>query len=191
MSEICSQAVPRSIDTIRSMALQVRDALGYRQVAQINTTEMLEFALPRILPGFIYDVKTMAKMGENEGLASPDRDYIAIREDVWEGARRGRGRDAFTLAHELGHVILHQSENLMQRRGRGEPAIFCQPEWQADTFAAELLMDFRKIKATDTPHSISHRFGVSKACAERRLRTLRRTGAYITNEPGRFFHPSS
>lgn len=191
MSDIRSQAVPRSIDTIRWMALSVRDALGYHDVAQIRTTQMLEFALPKILPTFVYDVKTMAKMGENEGLASPDRDYIAIREDVWEGARGGRGRDAFTLAHELGHLILHQSENLLQRQGRGDPAIFCQPEWQADTFAAELLMDIRKITPSDTPHSISRRFGVSIACAKRRLHNLQRTGAHITNEPGRKFRPSS
>lgn len=180
-----SQAVPLSVDNIQRMAAYVRDALGYKDVAQINTTEMLEFRLPQLLPSFVYDVKTKGKMRENEGLASPDRDYIAIREDVWEGARQGNGRDAFTLAHELGHLILHQSGNLVQRRGRGEPAIFCQPEWQADTFAAELLMDVRKIHPTDTPYIISRRFGVSKACAERRLRELRRRGFFTEHEPKR------
>jgi Zn-dependent peptidase ImmA (M78 family) len=185
LSDVSSQAVARSVDTIRHMSACVRDALGYKEVAQINTTEMLEFRLPQILPTFVYDVKTMLKMGGNEGLASPDRDYIAIREDVWEGARLGNGRDAFTLAHEVGHLILHQSENLVQRRGRGEPAIFSQPEWQADTFAAELLMDARKIYPTDTPYIISRRFGVSKACAERRLRELRRRGFFTEHEPKR------
>lgn len=186
MSEIRSQAVPRSIDAIRGMAATVRDAVGYRDTAKIDACHLVEFALPHILPSFVYDIKTVAKMGENEGLALPDKDYIAIREDVYEGARRGRGRDMFTVAHELGHLILHQSENLVLRKGLGAPAIFCQPEWQADTFAAEFLMDHRMITAADTPHTIARRFGVSMSCAQKRIRILTRTlGLRNENEPRR------
>ena len=168
------------------MATKVRDALGYKDLAKISATNLIEFDLPRILPSFVYDIKTVAKMGENEGLASPDRDYIAIREDVYEGAQRGNGRDMFTVAHELGHLILHQSENLVLRKGLGDPVIFCQPEWQADTFAAEFLIDHRLLSDWDTPHSITRRFGVSMSCAQQRIRVLKRNGVLANdNEPRR------
>lgn len=189
MSDMVSLAVPRSIDTIRRVAQTVKHALGYDDLAYINAEHLLEFALPSILPSFIYDVKSVAEMGNNEGLASPDRDYIAIREDVYQGARRQWGRDRFTVAHEVGHLVLHQSENLVLRRSLRPdrpPAIFCQPEWQADTFAAELMMDFRLINQDDDERDIANRFGVSLSAARTRIKTLNRTwNSETKSEPNR------
>ena len=178
MSEISSQARPLSIDNIRQFAQQTKDLLGFSGVARLPMARIIEFALPSILPTFVYDVKTLSAMGANHGIAMPDRDYIALREDVFEGASRGEGRDRFTVAHELGHLMLHQSENLVMPRrlpnARREPAIFCQPEWQADTFAAEFLMDSRLCDEIEDEIVMARTFGVSVSAARRRVKSLRR-----------------
>jgi hypothetical protein len=56
------------------------------------------------------------------------------------------GRYHFTLAHEVGHWQLHRKHHL-RRRAAGEPSFICRSserrksiEWQADYFAACLLM---------------------------------------------------
>lgn len=185
MSNVSAQAVARSVDTIRWAAQTARDALGYEDIARVQAEHLIECALPQLLPSFVYDIQPIMKMGENHGLAYPDKDCIVLREDVYFGARSGNGRDLFTIAHEVGHLVLHQSENLVQRYGRGDPALFCQPEWQADTFAAEFLMDLRKIRPGDTPHLIARRFGVSITAAQRRVRFLAKTQLLqMQNEPG-------
>lgn len=53
------------------------------------------------------------------------------------GAIHDNPRDRFTLCHELGHYILHQPENISY--ARGDIPVYQNPEWQANTFAAELL----------------------------------------------------
>lgn len=183
MSSISSQAIDRNIEQISAIAMGAKELLGYGQTAQIPVEHLVEVALCKALPDFVYDIVSMAKMGENEGLASPDNDFIALREDVYERAKRGIGRDRFTVAHELGHLILHQSHDLVHRRGTGELKKISQPEWQADQFAAEFLMDRRLITEYDTERSIARRFGVSFAAGQRRLVQLRQTGFIKTNGP--------
>jgi len=186
MSDMKAVAIARSTTAIRVMAQAVRDAVGYRDIAKVKAEHLLEVALPTVMPNFVYDIKTPKGMGGADGYAAPDRDYIAIREDVYFRARNGSGMDLFTVGHELGHLVLHQSEHLLFRRGSQPPALFCQPEWQADTFAAEFLMDLRKIRREDDEHAIQRRFGVSITAARRRLRFLERTGLLLeTNEPTR------
>ena len=47
-------------------------------------------------------------------------------------------RARFTVAHEIGHLILH--EGFALARGAVRHKHYEDSEWQADTFAAELLM---------------------------------------------------
>lgn len=66
------------------------------------------------------------------------------------------GRVAFTCAHELGHWELHR--NLVETESinrEGRPSIFCRErdakmplEWQADYFAASLLMPENLVRDT-------------------------------------------
>lgn len=85
-------------------------------------------------------------------------------------------RQAFTIAHELGHLFLHTNMN-----ARGE-ASFARSgsdrqEWEANWFAAELLMpeaEFRKAakECWSNPDLLADRFGVSTAAASVRLKAL-------------------
>lgn len=68
---------------------------------------------------------------------------------------RSEGRLSFTCAHEVGHWVLHRDfVTAAGRSGLNNDAIFCrvkdakQPiEWQADYFAACLLMPEKDIKS--------------------------------------------
>jgi Zn-dependent peptidase ImmA (M78 family) len=91
-------------------------------------------------------------------------------------------RDRFTLAHELGHYVLHylwakkkdpQFPDRVMAFRRGSDRI----EWEANWFAAAFLMpecDFRATFAQcdGRSHQIAGVFGVSAAAAEVRAKGL-------------------
>ncbi len=74
---------------------------------------------------------------------------IYIKETVYkEAARKKYCRAHFTIAHEIGHFVLHRILNTMVLARTG--AISCShkiyenPEWQANTFASEFLMPYQQ-----------------------------------------------
>lgn len=86
----------------------------------------------------------------------------------------GRLRDRFTIAHELGHYVLHSRLGQQPIRvGRAESN---ELEWEANWFAAALLMpqaEFERLhrKGASIPYLAAH-FDVSPAAAEVRARAL-------------------
>ena len=87
---------------------------------------------------------------------------MRIRSDVYEGAVKGNPRDRFTLCHELGHYLLHQPGCVSYARGK-VPA-YQDPEWQANTFAAELMAP-RDLVANMSIERIMKECGMSKQAA--------------------------
>lgn len=67
---------------------------------------------------------------------------LIIRQDVYDRAIAGSGRDRLTLAHELGHLLFHEKQNISYARVGDNTGIvvFRDPEWQADAFGGEVLM---------------------------------------------------
>ena len=104
-------------------------------------------------------------------------------------------RQRFTIAHELGHMILHKQQPvnydramMLMRDGRSSDGTHTQ-EIQANKFAAELLMPetemYKDISSLDLPDllsdhpEVSHdfqflcsKYGVSSAAMKVRLSTL-------------------
>jgi len=70
---------------------------------------------------------------------------LRIRESVYNNACNGVGRDRFTLAHELGHIIFHREGYGFARAEVIIPP-YKDPEWQANTFASMLLLPRDQIK---------------------------------------------
>ena len=56
-------------------------------------------------------------MGDKHGETFPDEHIIRIREDVYLGAVNGCGRDGMTIAHEVGHLFLHDNNLIMSFNG--------------------------------------------------------------------------
>ncbi len=88
-------------------------------------------------------------------------------------------RQRFTLAHEIGHAMLHKGESIIDYRATMDsPDPDNQKETQANQFAAHLLMpenDFVHVwrtRAGDVKRIAAY-FGVSEPAASIRLKTLK------------------
>ena len=103
----------------------------------------------------------------------PFSNMLLIRQSVYDGAYAGNGRDRFTLAHELGHVLLHGTNNF--RLARNDKAIpsYQDPEWQANTFASMLLIPRDEILGMSI-EDITTRYKVSKSAAEIALKQVKK-----------------
>ena len=154
---------PLSGAKIKKIANQFRDAFdlkkAYLKIPQLyealQSMEFLEF-----------EIVEDAHMSE-EARTFPDKSFIEIKESIYNGACEGDGHCRFTLAHELGHLLLHKNQN-SKSYARGEVAkheVFEDSEWQADEFASELLMDSRLISDDMTSNKAAKEFGVSKMAA--------------------------
>ncbi|MGL5796690.1 MAG: ImmA/IrrE family metallo-endopeptidase [Cetobacterium sp.] len=88
---------------------------------------------------------------------------IYIKESVYDRAAEGSTRDRFTIAHEIGHVIMH-TDKIIVCRG-DEIKKYEYPEWQADHFAAELLVPVFHIGDLSVDE-IKNKYKVSKKVAQ-------------------------
>jgi hypothetical protein len=83
-------------------------------------------------------------------------------------------RDKFTIAHELGHYVLHTgrfTKQICANRGATDRA-----EWEANWFATGFLMPEKLFKEAldkfgQNPVEIASYFGVSQSAAEIRIKT--------------------
>lgn len=166
---------PRSIKQIRSMANFIRsvsdEVLGKSE--EFPIVEFIEKVLQKEDEDLYVGVETKEKMGDNHGITNLDENSIIIREDVYENALKGNGRDRFTLAHELGHYLMHTKEETVFTRSNAQLKPYENSEWQANTFASELLMPEYLITDEDTVFTLMSRFGVSSSAAKVRLSRLR------------------
>lgn len=101
----------------------------------------------------------------------PSENCIKVRESVYDGAANGNGKDRFTLAHELGHALMHRQVALS--RSNKTPKTYENPEWQANEFAANVLCPMNEIKNKDI-YIISRQYGVSLEVAKNQLNKLER-----------------
>lgn len=120
---------------------------------------------------------------------------IGVREDIWQLASAGEGRARFTLAHELGHAVLHENElraapgaemfrdtlcSAIRRSAAVRP--FECPEHQANVWAGAFLVPLVAVKeflaqrdeaAEDCSiEDLARNFGVTRAAARVRLNQL-------------------
>ncbi|SAL25695.1 hypothetical protein AWB73_01932 [Caballeronia turbans] len=161
----------RSTEVIRSIAHNALDSLNLkgRSVPILN---ILENVLPLMDDEFSLLVLEPAEMFQRfkvyaEGMTVHRENCIYLRADVYAGACSGNGRDRFTAAHELGHYLLHKNEGMsFPRRSDASTKVYCDSEWQANTFAREFLADLRYFHSFDGPYSASQHYGVSTKVAE-------------------------
>lgn len=162
---------PRAIASIETSAQELRDELGLHN-PKVKICALLEMMHNAESITLAIEEDNDPELANEEARAWPDKMLIKVKQSVHHAAAQGKGHAVFTLAHELGHIVLHRDEE--PSFARGEHKIFEDSEWQADAFASAFLMDSRHIDlATDTVQTIADRFGTSLEASALRLRKLR------------------
>jgi hypothetical protein len=115
------------------------------------------------------------KLLKNWACTSPSEKCIYISQSTYEDACNDHPQARFTIAHEFGHLLLeHEFDPVFARENINQDIPpYKDSEWQADTFAAYVLMpaELAKGKSAD---EIEKEFGVSASAARARVDRLRR-----------------
>ncbi len=164
-------AEPLSRLKIRNIAMALRKMFGYGEKPYFPIVQFIEWVMANPDSGMDFEILTKEEMRNTYGTTNTGRNTMAIREDVYEGAVKGKERDRFTLCHEVGHFLLHQPENIVY--ARGSVPKFKDPEWQANVFAAELLAPYDLVKNMGTDE-IAEKCGMSRQAAAYRYEECRK-----------------
>ena len=159
---------PFSRPELRTMALTVR-ALFAREDEMLDIVGVLERTVARNGRWHIEIVPKSALSPDKHAVTVYSECVIRIREDVYVGACKGRGRDRMTVAHEFVHFLLHTCMPLKQCADDERIPAYKDPEWQAKCFAGELLIPFPAIAGMSAEEIVA-KYGVSEEAARYALR---------------------
>lgn len=127
-----------------------------------------------------------ANMPEDLGAYDPETRILRLRESTFVAANEvisfhpENSRARFTIAHELGHVVLQHKQtrhrNVSGRQIEKIAPSIIRDESDADKFAAAFLAPFYLSENPLLVHAsdIANRFGLSRQAAEIRLEQLQR-----------------
>lgn len=151
---------PMSRRNLREFVQQFRKICGMENELYFPIAHFIEWILPKL--GFDYEIVPVGEMGNAYGVTHTSRKVMKIREDVYDGAVEGNPRHRFTLCHELGHFLLHTPDRVSF--ARGEVPAYMNPEWQANTFAGELMAPYDLVKNMNA-YEIAAQCGMSMEAA--------------------------
>ncbi|WP_332238861.1 ImmA/IrrE family metallo-endopeptidase [Sporolactobacillus sp. KGMB 08714] len=167
-------AKPLSRRNIREIVMFIRRLFDLNKAEPFPIMRFLESCMSEIDENFNYEIVPIEQMPDKYAVTYPEEHLIKIRQDVYDRACDGSHLDRFTIAHEIGHYILHQPAKVAFARsinGKTKIPAFKEPEWQANTFAGELLAPPDLIKGMSIPE-VSIHFNVSPKVAEIQLEHL-------------------
>lgn len=191
--------VPRSYRTLEASAARVRSVLvphlgNLDKIPSIALFENLDNWLVEVDGRRIrltYEVQDLLPGVEAQAryIKERDRMSIVLSEDTYRGLAREVPHDRFSLAHEIGHAVLHSTELVrMAELPHGVPALLrgeqsnhdsCRDsEWQANAFAAALLMpaigiaELERRGYTSLSLAVQGTFGVSPKAANIRIKVF-------------------
>lgn len=172
------RAKPLSRNNLERIANSLRKILGIENVLKVDVISLLENIL------LIFDSEFYLEIVPDDELDAhartfPESHKILIIESAYEGARRGKGRDRYTIVHEFFHYIWHDKEQISLARNPEEIKVYENPEWQADAFAGYFLMPTHLIKGK-TVNWVAKECGVSEKAARRQLEIVNKKTEYKT-----------
>ncbi|MBW1918511.1 MAG: ImmA/IrrE family metallo-endopeptidase [Deltaproteobacteria bacterium] len=149
--------------------------------APLPLDDFFEFKMKGLL-GYDYDINDLP-LGI-EAAMDPQEKLVILSPETYDDLTDGLPRARFTVAHEIGHVVLHakflrhrllDGGNILKLH-RGDIPAFRDPECQANAFAAAFLMPThhvdRMVRKGADIGALVETFGVSWESAEYRLKNL-------------------
>ena len=170
--------VPHHLPPIPSMASKLRiwayAEENRRKVGLRNGFDLSE--LISLNDGKIAYIGLLDEDQTDAIVVEPDESFVINLSSV-----TGALRDNFTIAHELGHLLLHWPKVKKANPGHGmratrrvdesdESLIRC--EWEANWFASAFLMPETEFRETYSNGVAGETFGVTQAAVEVRAKTL-------------------
>lgn len=154
---------------IREEALRLR----YQSVGRHSADPTPVVEVARSLGYQVNEFSPTSETRQISGAVDHDKKVVFVN------AKEGPGRKRFTIAHEIGHIVLHADDgNFVDYRHDGDYADEDRPkEREANLFAANLLMPqgvFESLwQAFDADlKSVAQRLQVSHEAASYRARSL-------------------
>jgi Zn-dependent peptidase ImmA (M78 family) len=167
----------RSNKEIRAEALGAKKFYETEDRRPVNIIRCLEsgkILTRRRRSKLVYNVVDDELMEDRDGKTefTADSVIITVKRNVHQKARWGDGRARMTLAHELGHGVMHYGATLFRKSGaagatelsRSAPSE--SAEHQAKVFASAFLIDDKVAASLPSPEEISTEFLVSLEAAE-------------------------
>jgi Zn-dependent peptidase ImmA (M78 family) len=162
---------------IRAEALSAKKFYGTERRRPINNIRCLqsgEILTRRGRKKLIYEILNDELMGGHDGKTEKTADsvIISVKHSVHQKALWGDGRSRMTLAHELGHGIMHYGVTLFRTSAAAGTTELSQSspsesaEHQAKVFASAFLIDDEVAATLSSPEEISTEFVVSMEAAE-------------------------
>lgn len=168
--------LPRTREEIRKDVYNIRKALGYRDTPFFPIVQFIELILPQIDPKFHLEICGSEQLPGRLAEYCPSEHEMRILESVYDGACADQYWHRMTLAHELGHYFYHSSETFCLAREFSDvkfPKEY-NSEFQADVFAAELLMPIECVQYMSGYREIARKCGVSFQAAKRQFNEVQR-----------------
>lgn len=163
---------PLSRYDIRNIAKKFRERFGKGDKLFFPIVEVMEI-LAYYGKNFNLEYVPVNEMKNFHGLTLPDG-TIKIREDVYERAANGNGMDRDTMAHELGHWLLHRGNKAHPKLSGDKVPVYMSPEWQAKAFSGELLVPYDLIRPDMSEYDVANMCGVSISAARYQLSKIPR-----------------
>jgi Zn-dependent peptidase ImmA (M78 family) len=169
----CYKAEAVSRNDIRKFVFSLKKKVGLENELYFPILPFVENILPILIPEFQFEVAPVSEMGNKHGETYPSKSLIRIREDVYLRAASGEGRDRLTIAHEVGHLFMHEDSCIALCRLAPSESLkpYEDPEWQANAFGGEMLASSYLIKGMK-PLEVSEKCGVSISAAKIQLRSI-------------------
>lgn len=181
MSGMAFEVPPLQRADLRRLTTEIRQSIR-QEKPWFPIVEFAELVLPKAIPDFTFLIGDYQEMGSNHGLTFPDENTIQIRADVYDRAITGKGRDRLTIAHEIGHLLLHKNIGLARKESPHDAVpTYCDSEWQANAFAGELLIYHKLVGNYKSIRNIAEAFGVSEKAAETQVKAFIRQGILREN----------
>ncbi len=169
---------PRSAKGIEALTLAWRYALGVPHEWAPNMLRLLEIELPKLpkLGQFALIARSDLEMGDAEAYTQFNPPHIVVRNSVYQSARKADGRSRMTLAHELGHLVMHPGASKLRSdfAPSNSPKLkpFESAEWQANKFASLFLMPVHIVREFTSASQLSESCQVSLRAAQIRFSEL-------------------
>lgn len=147
---------------ILRIAKEVRQKFGANEDFY-PVVHILEMGMLLLDPNFTFDVKERYEMKGDLGLTVPSENAIYLRRDVYEGALANNAVDRFTVAHEIGHHFIHHDVPVVFHKANRRRTIKPQvdSEWQANIFAAALMMPINRLRKCRSIQEAAVKFGMT------------------------------